>query len=199
MKHISLPADESAIRGLTVGDQVLVSGVMVTARDAAHKYLVENDDPDAKKVLAGSMIYHCGPVVAREEGAYRFVSAGPTTSEREEPYEAAVIRRYGVRGIIGKGGMGARTLDALKTSGAAYLHAVGGLAVLLAKSVEKVEGVMKLEEFGVPEAMWIIRVRDFPAVVTMDSHGGNLHAEISRRSAERLHDLLAPSPGDTGV
>jgi fumarate hydratase class I len=198
MKHISLPADESAIRGLSVGDQVLVSGVMVTARDAAHKYLIENDDPEAKKVLAGSMIYHCGPVVAREDGAYRFVSAGPTTSEREEPYEAGIIRRYGVRGVIGKGGMGSKTIEALGSCGAAYLHAVGGLAVLLAKSVVKVEGVMKLEEFGVPEAMWIIRVKDFPAVVTMDSHGGNLHAEVSRRSAARLQELLASSPGKTG-
>ena len=190
MKHITLPATDAAIRDLVVGDEVLVTGTMITARDAAHKHLVDNDDAEAKRYLQGSMIYHCGPVVAKDGGAWRFVSAGPTTSEREEPYEATVIERYGVRGVIGKGGMGKKTLDALGRSGAVYLHAIGGLAVLLAKSVVKVPGVMKLPEFGVPEAMWIIEVKDFPAVVTMDSHGKSLHAGVLERSAARLRGLL---------
>jgi len=191
MKKITLPVTESAIRELKVGDEILISGVMITARDAAHKHLVENDDLEAKKVLEGSMIYHCGPVVAKENGVYRFVSAGPTTSEREEPYEGTVIERYGVRGVIGKGGMGQKTLDALSKFGAVYLHATGGLAVLLARAVVSVKGVMKITEFGVPEAMWIIEVKDFPAVVTMDSHGGNLHEQVRSISAKRLNDLLA--------
>ena len=190
MKHVTLPASDEAIRALRVGDEVLVTGTMITARDAAHKHLVENDDAEAGKTLQGSMIYHCGPVVAKENGVYRFVSAGPTTSEREEPYEAAVIERYGVRGVIGKGGMGQRTLDALGKFGAVYLHAIGGLAVLLTRSVVSVKGVMKLQEFGVPEAMWVIEVKDFPAVVTMDSHGKSLHAGMLASSAARLQELL---------
>jgi len=199
MKRILLPASEADIRDLRIGDEVLVSGVMITARDAAHKYLVENNDKDAEKILKGSMIYHCGPVVTRENGVYRFVSAGPTTSAREEPYEAAVIERYGVRGIIGKGGMGKDTLAALGKFGAVYLHAVGGLAVLLAKSVTEVVGVMKLEEFGVPEAMWIIKVSDFPALVTMDSHGGNLHEKVFKSSRERLLDLARKMENAAGA
>jgi fumarate hydratase class I len=191
MKKITLPVGENEIRDLKVGDEVLISGIMVTARDAAHKHLVENDDIEAKKVLEGSLIYHCGPVVAKENGVYRFVSAGPTTSEREEPYEASVIGRYGVRGIIGKGGMGQKTLDALARFGAVYLHATGGLAVLLARTVVSVKGVMKLSEFGVPEAMWIIEVKDFPAVVTMDSHGVSLHDQVREASSKRLGELLA--------
>ena len=190
MKQITLPTDDATIRGLRVGDEVLLTGTMITARDAAHKHLVENVDTEARRVLQGSMIYHCGPVVAKENGVYRFVSAGPTTSEREEPYEAAVIERYGVRGVIGKGGMGKKTLDALGKFGAVYLHAIGGLAVLLAKSVVSVRGVMKLEEFGVPEAMWVIDVKDFPVVVTMDSHGESLHARMLESSAARLNELL---------
>jgi fumarate hydratase class I len=190
MKRISLPVDETPIRDLKVGDEVLVSGVMVTARDTAHRHLVQNDDTAAKKILTGSMIYHCGPVVAQENGIYRFVAAGPTTSDREEQCEAQVIERYGVRGIIGKGGMGPKTLEALKKHGAVYLHATGGLSVLLARTVVRVNGVMKLAEFGMPEAMWIIEVADFPAVVTMDSHGNSLHAEILKRSEARLKELL---------
>jgi fumarate hydratase class I len=191
MKRLTLPASENDIRALNAGDEVLISGVMVTARDAAHKHLVENDDAGAEKLLKGSMIYHCGPVVAEENGVYKFVSAGPTTSEREEPYEADVIGRYGVRGVIGKGGMGQKTLEALRRHGAVYLHATGGLAVLLARAVTEVRGVMKLSEFGVPEAMWIIEVKDFPAVVTMDSHGRSLHAEMMEKSGARLKALLA--------
>ncbi len=137
------------------------------------------------------MIYHCGPVVKkRPDGKYEFVAAGPTTSIREEPYQAAVIEHFGLRGVIGKGGMGARTLEACRRHGAVYLHAIGGAATLIAQSVKEVLAVHKLE-FGVPEAFWQIRVEDLPCVVTMDSHGASLHDKVRQESQQKLHALLA--------
>lgn len=186
MIELKLPIGEKEIRALKVGDEVAISGVMITARDAAHKYMVEQEASEVKDLLAGGMLYHCGPVVRHEDdGSWTFVAAGPTTSKREEPYEADVIARYGLRGVIGKGGMGPKTLAACGEHGAVYLHAIGGLAVILAKSVKKVRTVHKLEEFGAPEAMWVIEVERFPAVVTMDSHGNSLHAEVLKNSTEQ--------------
>jgi fumarate hydratase class I len=189
MIRIKLPVSEEEIRKLKAGDEVTISGVMITGRDAAHKYLVETEGEEVRDILNGSMIYHCGPVVKQEDGKYSFVAAGPTTSIREEPYEASVIEKYGVRGVIGKGGMGEKTLKACADFGCVYLSAVGGLATILARSVVEVTDVHKLEEFGVPEAMWVIRVEDFPAVVTMDAHGRSIHDEIaslSRANYDRL-------------
>jgi fumarate hydratase subunit beta len=183
-KKIKLPISEADIRALKAGDEVEITGVMATARDAAHKYMIEQKPDYLHKVLNDSMIYHCGPVVAKEGGKgglpvrYRFVAAGPTTSIREEPYEADVMGLYKVRGVIGKGGMGPKTLEGCRQHGAVYLHAIGGLAAVLADSIKEVVGVYMLEEFGVPEAIWVIRVEDFPAVVTMDSHGTSLHQAI---------------------
>ena len=191
MIELQLPVSVEEIRKLEVGDEVLISGTLITARDAAHKYLVENDASEVKAVLQGGMIYHCGPVVRKEGAGWRFVAAGPTTSSREEPYEAEVIARYGVRAVIGKGGMGERTLNACREHGAVYLHAIGGLAVLLAQAVQKVVTVHKLEEFGVPEAMWVIEVEKFPAVVTMDAHGNSLHREILEKSRAQAQKILA--------
>ena len=178
MHKIELPVSEAAIRALKAGDEVEITGIMITARDAAHKYMIEKKPEYLRKVLNGSMIYHCGPVVAKEGDTYRFVAAGPTTSIREEPYEANVMGHYKVRGVIGKGGMGPKTLEGCRQHGAVYLHAIGGLAAVLADSIKEVVDVHMLEEFGVPEAIWVIRVKDFPAVVTMDSHGTSLHQAI---------------------
>lgn len=192
MREIKLPASEKAIRELRVGDVVAVTGVMMTARDAAHKYMVEQPAAEVAEVLREGMIYHCGPVVRKDGDTYSFVAAGPTTSIREEPYQATVMRKYTVRGIIGKGGMEKATLDACREIGAVYLSAIGGLATILARSVKRVIAVHKLQEFGVPEAMWVIDVERFPAVVTMDSHGRSIHDEVletSRRNFERLLGL----------
>jgi fumarate hydratase class I len=177
-RTLILPLEEAAVRALRVGDDVLVSGRIVTARDAAHRYLVRSMDPSLAALIRGRAVYHCGPVVAQDPAtkAWRFVAAGPSTSLRMEPYEAEVVARYGARAVIGKGGMGARTLAALKEQGAVYLHAVGGLAVTLARRVVQVHGVHLLDELGVTEAVWDVEVRDFPAVVTMDAHGESLHA-----------------------
>jgi fumarate hydratase subunit beta len=191
MIRIQLPVSEKDIRKLKAGDEVAITGVMITGRDAAHKYLVETEAEDVRELLEDSMIYHCGPVVRKEGDSYSFVAAGPTTSIREEPYEAEVIEKYAVRGVIGKGGMGARTLDACGKFGSVYLSAVGGLATILAKSVVEVIDVHKLEEFGVPEAMWVIRVEDFPAVVTMDSHGKSVHDEIAALSKANYDRLVS--------
>lgn len=205
MKSIHLPMAESTVRELKVGDPVALNGVMVTGRDAVHKWLVDTfikktrspqgDDLavyDAiKPLLNDSAIYHCGPVVAGLDSKdYRFVAAGPTTSTREEPYQGEVMRHFNLRGVIGKGGMGPKTLAACQEVGGVYLHAIGGAASLIAQSVTRVLGVYKLD-FGVPEAMWVIEVKDFPAVVTMDAHGASLHAQIEAQSQAVLETLLA--------
>lgn len=205
MKYLNMPIHDETIRDLKVGDPVMLSGVMITARDAAHKWMVEtfikktrepqDDDLEVyaalKKILNGGAIYHCGPVVAGlDTQQYQFVAAGPTTSSREEPYQGDVMRHFNVKAVIGKGGMGAKTLTACGEVPGVYLHAIGGAASLIAKTVSTVTGVYKYS-FGVPEAMWVIEVKDFPAVVTMDSHGDSLHAVIETRSKAQLDRLLA--------
>ena len=191
MAELKLPVSEESIRSLKVGDFVELTGRMITGRDAAHKWLIEDHRDEVAPYMADSVIYHCDPVVAEnEDGTYDFVAAGPTTSIREEPYQADVIGRYGLRGVIGKGGMGAKTLEGLAQHGAVYLHAVGGAAQVLARAIPRVEKVFMLSEFGVPEALWVIDVERFPVMVTMDSHGGSLHAEVEERSQAKLRELL---------
>ncbi len=190
MIDLTLPVDAKTIRLLKVGDEILLNGRLVTGRDAAHAWLVKEKPEIVRDLLKNTMIYHCGPVVKKNGDSWEFVAAGPTTSIREEPYQGTVIKTYDLRGVIGKGGMGPETLKALQDAGAVYLHAIGGLATLIAESVVKVHSVLKLEEFGVPEAMWVIDVKDFPAVVTMDSHGGSLHDKIFHHSDEIRKKLL---------
>ena len=191
MAELKLPVDEAAIRNLKVGDFVELTGRMITGRDAAHKWLIESFRDEVAPYLKDTVLYHCGPVVRKnEDGSYSFVAAGPTTSIREEPYQADVICKYGLRGVIGKGGMGPKTLDGLGRCGAVYLHAVGGAAQVLARAVKKVERVFMLEEFGVPEAMWVIQVEKFPVMVTMDSHGRSLHETVEKVSEDKLKELI---------
>jgi fumarate hydratase class I len=203
-KSLTIPISDETIRSLHTGDDVLLYGVIVTGRDAAHKWL--HDRYIAKKVqpnredvdiyhmllplLNGSLIYHCGPVVSGlETGDYRFAAAGPTTSSREEPYLGDIMRHFNLKGVLGKGGMGEKTLRACQETPAVYFHAVGGAAALIAQRVVKVLDVFMLE-FGVPEAMWVIQVADLPAVVTMDAHGSSLHREIEERSRTELARLI---------
>jgi fumarate hydratase class I len=194
MARLTLPSDEKTIRALKVGDFVELSGRMITGRDAAHHWLLHGFRKEVAPFMKDSVIYHVGPVVKKhEDGHYTFVAAGPTTSAREEPFQADVIGTYGLRGVIGKGGMGPKTLKGLAEHGAVYFHAVGGTAQVLAKAVVKVEQVFQLKEFGVPEALWVIQVKDFPVVVTMDSHGGSLHAEVEKASKAKLEQLLGLS------
>ena len=177
--RLTAPLDEATVRSLKVGDVVLVSGRMYTGRDAVHAHLMKHEPPVD---LNGAVLYHCGPVVKKEGDGWTVTAAGPTTSIREEPYQAEILRRYGVRAVIGKGGMGAKTLQGLSESGAVYLNAVGGAAQFYARCIERTDGV-SLTEFGTPEAMWHLWVRDFPAIVTMDSHGNSLHKDLEAASA----------------
>ncbi len=189
--NVRLPLSLDDVLKLRAGDMVAISGTIVTGRDRVHKYLVEQRPPkDAMPFdLAGAVLYHCGPVMRRLEEGYRAVAAGPTTSMRVEMYEAEIIERYGLRGIMGKGGMGERTRRALADNGCVYLHTLGGAAVYLADRIKKTLGVWMLEEFGPTEAMWIFEVEDFPAIVTMDCHGGDLHGEIEKKSRARFEEL----------
>lgn len=187
--RVELPGDREIIKTLRVGDEVRLFGRMVTGRDAAHKFLVEEECPaNIRALLKESIIYHCGPVVKREGDGWAVVAAGPTTSIREEPYQANVIANYGLLGAMGKGGMGPRTLAGLAASGAVYLHAVGGVASLLAQRIKRVTEVHMLEEFGAPEAFWVLEVEDFPALVTMDSHGGSIHQQVLDRSTRTFEE-----------
>ena len=184
---LNTPLTEDAVRNLKVGDTVLLNGPMFTGRDALHKYLINHDSPVN---LEGAALYHCGPVMLKDEdGHWHVKAAGPTTSIREEPYQADILRKFGIRAVIGKGGMGKRTLDALQEVGAVYLNAIGGAAQFYADKITAVDGVDFLDEFGIPEAMWHLKARDFIAVVTMDSHGSSLHAEIEAESERNLGEL----------
>ncbi len=185
--RISSPISPEAARALKNGDQVLLSGKIVTARDQVHKYLASGGEPPLD--LKGLVIYHCGPVSVPEGEGWKIIAAGPTTSMREEPYEAHVIKAFKPGAIMGKGGMGKDTSLALESEGCVYLHLTGGAASYIARSIERVEGVHLLE-FGRPEAMWVLHVRDLPALVTMDAHGRSLHQEIESISQKILQQLI---------
>ncbi len=186
---LQAPLTEEQVRSLKVGDMVIVNGPMHTGRDAFHHHMMHNDLPEHLDT-EGGILFHCGPVVLKDgDGSYRVTAAGPTTSIREEPYQADVIRKLGLRAIIGKGGMGPKTLKGLEDYGAVYLNAIGGAAQYYAKCIEKVTGVDFLEEMGVPEAMWHFEVHSFPAIVTMDAHGNSLHSRIEDDSFRQLGTL----------
>jgi len=191
MIRLSTPISEETIRALHVGDEVLLSGRVILSRDIGHKYMVEKKPEWLKPILKDYLIYHCGPVVAKNpDGTWRFVASGPTTSSREEPYQAEVLETYGVRGVIGKGGMGAATLEACRKFGAVYFHAVGGCGTSIAQAVKEVVTVHKLEEFGTPEAFWVTRVEDFPVIVTMDAHGNSIHDTVKAASKQVYDELM---------
>jgi fumarate hydratase subunit beta len=206
MREITIPISDDVIRSLHAGDPVNLTGVMITGRDAVHKWMSETfitrahepqgDDLQVyeaiKNYLDHGVLYHCGPVVSGlDTKEYKFVAAGPTTSTREEPYQADVMKHFNIKGVIGKGGMGAKTLQGCVDTPGVYFHAIGGAASFLAQTVQKVLGVYKLEEFGVPEAMWVIEVKNFPVVVTMDAHGVSKHSTLDESSKEVLDGLLA--------
>lgn len=175
------------MRSLRVGDEVSINGVVFTGRDAVHKYLHEGGALPEGVDLRNGIIYHCGPVVLQDaDGSWKVTAAGPTTSIREEPYQGQIIRDFGIRGVIGKGGMGERTLEACGKHGCVYLHAIGGAAQVLAECVKRVRNVYMKEKFGSPEAIWELEVENFPAVVTMDSHGGSLHRDVLSQSQQAL-------------
>lgn len=193
MKTLTYPFDERTVRLLKAGDTVSISGRIYTGRDKFHKYVADGGRLPVD--FRDGALYHCGPVVVRAgadtSGAtgYSVRAAGPTTSVRENPYEPEFIEKSGVRLIIGKGGMDARTLAAMKRFGCVYIQAVGGAGALYASSVAKVAGVSMLTEFGAAEAVWHFDVVDFRGVVAMDSHGVSLFDNVAAES-RNVHEAL---------
>jgi len=192
MIRLDAPFTEEKVRALKVGDMLEIGGVVFTGRDAVHKWLHDGNEPPVS--LKDGIIYHCGPVVMKKDGKWVVTAAGPTTSIREEPYQAGIIERFGVRAVIGKGGMGEKTRLACQKLGCVYLHAVGGAAQVLAEAIKEVENVYGLEQFGSPEAIWQLRVEKFPVVVTIDAHGGSLHKDIEAESSAKLGEIFASMP-----
>jgi len=191
MTNLSFPFTEEKVRALKVGEEVLISGVVFTGRDAVHKYLHEGGALPPTVNLRDGIIYHCGPVMMKQtDGSWKCTAAGPTTSIREEPYQWQIIRDFGLRGVIGKGGMGERTLAACQKHGCVYLHAIGGAAQVLAECIKKVPNVYLMAEFGAPEAIWELEIVDFPAVVTIDAHGNSLHQHVLASSQAELAKRL---------
>ncbi|MDI6745298.1 MAG: FumA C-terminus/TtdB family hydratase beta subunit [Thermodesulfovibrionales bacterium] len=197
---INLPLTKKDVLNLKVGDIVLINGMIVTGRDKMHKFLfyerpLKKDTPFN---LSGTVLYHCGPIVIPTHpplkkggrGDFRVIASGPTTSIRVETYEHRIISSYGIRGVMGKGGMGEQTLKALKKEGCVYFHTIGGAAAYLADRIKRVVDVWKLEEFGMAEAMWLLEVENFPAIVTMDTHGRSLHKDIEMKSGSALKKLI---------
>lgn len=185
---LQTPVSEEQIRALKVGDVVVINGPMYTGRDALHKHLMDHDSPVD---LNGAVLYHCGPVMMKDDEGWHVKAAGPTTSIREEPYQGDIIKKFGIRAVVGKGGMGAKTLAALQEHGGVYLNAIGGAAQYYAETIKNVDGV-DFMEFGIPEAMWHLKVEGFAAIVTMDSHGNSLHADVEKNSLEKLSLFKEP-------
>lgn len=202
--RLSTPISEEQISQLHLGDSVLLNGIIVTGRDMAHKWLIDkfvhslNAPTQAeeevyqslKKLLYHGVIFHCGPIVSgRETREYKIISAGPTTSIRAEPYMSEIVRHLNLKGIIGKGGMGGQTLLACHEEQAVYFHAIGGTGALIAQSIQKVVAVYQME-FGVPEAMWVLEVKDLPLIVTMDTFGHSLHNDVYAASSDKLQKFI---------
>lgn len=188
MKQLKYPFTEETIRTLKVGDLVSVSGKIYTGRDRLHKHLAETHKSPVD--LKDAAIFHCGPVVVKNnQEQWEVVAAGPTTSIREEPYSPTVIKEQGIRVIIGKGGLGEKTLAACAEFGCVYLQAVGGAAAVIAEAIKEVKAVYFLDEFGATEAMWELEVENLQTTVAMDSHGASLFANVKAASAEQLKKL----------
>ena len=194
MKTLTYPFSEKSVRALKAGDAVSITGRIYTGRDKLHKFFADGEKLPVD--FKAGALYHCGPVMVKEDrgsGAgnrWKVVAAGPTTSVRENPYEPDFIAKTGVRIIIGKGGMDAKTLAAMKKRGCVYIQAVGGGGAIYADAVKKVAGVSLLDEFGAAEAVWHLDVVDFRGIVAMDAHGRSLFAEVDAASKRRLSDLI---------
>ncbi len=187
-KVLRTPIPEEEVRRLRAGDVIYISGLLFTARDEAHKVLLERGAPFP---LEGLVLFHCGPVVRKRDDSWEVIAAGPTTSMRMEPLEPEFLEKFKPRVIVGKGGMGERTLAALSKVGAVYCHFTGGAGALAAQRITGVREVHYLEELGIPEAVWVFAVERFgPLVVAMDSHNRSLYAEVGAEVQRNLEKVL---------
>jgi len=188
--HLETPIDEQTIAGLKAGDIIFLSGTVFTARDEAHMELLEHGDIPGFD-MTGLGLYHCGPVMKNDQGEWKIISAGPTTSFRMESLEPKFLDRFGVKVIIGKGGMGQSTLEALKKHNVVYVSFTGGAGALAAKGLGEVKDVHYLEELGMPEAVWVFEAKDFgPLVVSMDAHGNSLYDTVNENSKKKLEGII---------
>lgn len=193
MIELKTPIEEQNIRRLKVGDLIYITGTLVTARDLAHKKMVQYLQKDSKLpfVVNGSPLFHCGPLVKKVGFAWSVLAAGPTTSMRMEPYEHYIIEKLGVRFIIGKGGMGRKTSEAMEKFGSAYGVFTGGAAVLAAERVTKVISVEWLD-LGIPDAVWTFQVKRFgPLIVGMDPYGNNLFNDVKLQAKKKINGIVA--------
>jgi len=187
---LHIPLSEKEVRGLQVGDAVTLTGVVVTARDHAHAYLMdEGRQEELPFDLHGGVLYHCGPIARETDSGLVVISAGPTTSARMNPYQAAVVERFGIRGIVGKGGMSDELLETFRRVGCVYFSAYGGCGALYARHIKGVNALFKREEFGSPEAFWVLEAKGFPVLVTMDTHGSSLHRDVHERSRQVAKEM----------
>ncbi len=197
--HLKTPLTDEVVEKLRVGDIVYVSGIMVTARDEAHKKILETIEKGEKLPidLRGLVLYHCGPVVRKKpDGTWEVVAAGPTTSMRMESVEAEFIAKTGVKMIVGKGGMGKKTAEAMKKYKAVYAVFTGGAGALAADRIKRVVDVYWLDELGIPEAVWVFEVENFgPLVVTIDTTGRNYYEEklqqVWKNAEKVIQELLS--------
>lgn len=191
MIELKYPYDEKSIRALKAGDAVSITGIIHTGRDKFHKYFADGGKINVD--FKDGALFHCGPVVVKNDGEWKVVAAGPTTSVRENPYEPKFIADSGVRIIIGKGGMDKVTLEAMRKYGCVYIQAVGGAAAISAASVKRVQGVDFLDEFGAAEACWHFEVEGFRGVVAMDTNGTSLFERVESLSREKYTNIVNKS------
>lgn len=197
--HLKTPIPEEEIRKLKVNDVIYITGTIVTARDQAHRRALDHfkQGKPLPVNLEGLAVFHCGPVVSKEGDKWVAVAAGPTTSTRMDIFEDEFIKNFKVRVVIGKGGMGKRTTDAMAKHGAVYGAFTGGAAILAAKAIKSVKGVEWLD-LGTPEALWIFEVEDFgPLTVAIDSHGNNIFMDVAKTVEEnrkKIYEKLGLQP-----
>jgi fumarate hydratase subunit beta len=191
VKRLVSPLSEEAVRSLAVGDEVTLSGPILTARDEAHIRALEMHDRDEPLPfgLQGMPIYHCGPIMVRDGEGWRLVAAGPTTSSRMNSIEPSFIEAFGIRAIIGKGGMSKATVEAMMEHGCVYLAFTGGAAVIASEGIAKVESVEWLD-LGMPEAVWHLEADGFgPLIVAIDSHGRSLYDDVDKKVRSNLDGI----------
>jgi tartrate/fumarate subfamily iron-sulfur-dependent hydro-lyase beta chain len=190
---LKTPISEEQVRKLKVNDTIYITGIMVTARDQAHRRALELAKKGEKIPidLKGLAVFHCGPIVKKEGDKWIAVAAGPTTSTRMDIFEDEFIKTFGIRVVVGKGGMGKRTTEAMQKLGAVYGAFTGGAAVLAARAIKNIRTV-EWFDLGVPEALWIFEVEEFgPLTVSIDSHGNNLFEDIKKQVEENKKQIYS--------